>query len=1653
MRSQQVRRFLLEREVRRRRLALTVERMEARVLLANVTVVSSADDGSVGTLRWAILQVNGDSTPGAIQFNLPGAGVKVIGVLSPLPELTVPVAIDATSQPGYTGWPLVAIDGRLAGKDAAGLVLSAGGSSVRGLCITNFSGAGLILDGGSGSVLQGNFIGVDSSGMTAQPNGDGVAILGSSFNTIGGMTPDSANLLSGNAGHGIRVVRTIQDSAGNLIIGNRVGTTADGVSALGNGASGIQISGATRNVVGGAEPGTGNVVSGNLQNGLELVSAASENTVLGNLIGTSSDGRDVLGNFRNGILLSSASNNSIGGATPGSGNVVSANFGDGIGLFSGSSENLIEGNWIGTESTHTLRLGNRGNGVSLASSDNTVGGLGAGAGNTIAYNGSGLSGAGVQLHGVVARNSILSNAIHDNAGLGINLGSGPTPNHAPGASDGPNNYQNYPVLSTARTDGRVSSLISSLLGIPNSSYTVQFFGSPAGDPSGFGEGRTFLGSYGLDTDGTGNATKTFDLPGLPPNSVISATATDAEGNTSEFSPFVAVRAVTDLAVSIRATPNPVTVGSRLFYTVTVANSGNLEARGVELTDVLPPRAFLVGMTPSQGVASSTNGQTITARLGTIPAGGSATLTVEVQVVDGRGPALSSSASVHSDDIDSNPADNSATVTTLVTAPADLSLSVSSSAATVLLGGTLDWTLTATNRGPADAHHARLSVPLTGFAYVSADAPQGTSSYSDGMLTVDFGTLLAGAQTTVTLQLRAAAVGTFSNIAAITSDEFDPRPYDDQATATVSVLPVTDLGVIIEPDGLKTGTGQAFRVSVRAVNRAADAGGVVLAFVLPTGFSFISAVSDRGDAPTLETATGTITALIGDLPAGGDAHVLVTVRTTAAAGEMLKTEARVSSEGADSDPLDNVAACTISVRDVSELVVTMVPSASLVPIGQALRYDLGVSNLGPADEPDAALVLPLPSGVSLVSATSDTGSAPVIEDGVLRAAIGKMATGRAANISVVVSPGTSLLGLLTLSASVVGENYSIDPGRASASVLVTPSSGVSISVAPRSTPAHEDAVLTYTLTVSNAGPSPAADVLISSPLPAGTSYRSASGDPGIATRFEDGRVWASLNSLGVGQAVQIEVTVIPLGTFIRSELALAGTVIASAFDPDPRDNEASVTVPVAPSNDLAVSLVSSLGPTPLSAGGPFSITAVVVNRGPSPASGVVLRLPLDGAAQFLSGSSTQGTVGLQSGLLEATIGTVAPGTTVIAEFRFVAAAIGPTTWTAAVSGNEYDLDLGSNEAAISLNILESPGSLGFTSAAYEVDESAGFIEIPVIRTLGTRGSVSVRYQTTSVDATAGMDYLPVSGILMFAEGETRKSIRVPILKNPHNSHDEFVGLALDSPGDGAVLATQVSTLIRIRDIDPDFTPPRVMSLEFAGHASAITGLIASFSEPVQVTASQLGVSYQIVDLGTSGRATPASVSPIELLVSIADASGQRISLVPAQPLAAGHFYRITLAGSGISPIRDLAGNPLAGSNGQAGSDYVVLFGRGSNLSYVDQRANLVTFRVTGGGYVDVIRDPSGEGQVMRLVEAVPGSTTLSGTVKRAKGRGVGRTTLDSIEGLGSFGQVRVKLSSPPFTIRHYPFFLNNGRNLSTRGAIAAPRRISTKAAPRPVRPVP
>src|SRR5262245_33868020 len=257
---------------------LICEMMERRWLLSTFVVTNTSDDTNPNSLRWAILQAN--SSPAGsrveIDFNIPTAGVRTIHLASPLPAIDVPVMIDGTTEPGYQDSPSVEIDGSaIAGAGIGGLVLTAGQSTVRGLSLVGFSGSAIVLTSGGHNAVAANYLGLTPSG-TVSPNHQGISLLGSSSNTIGVGAAGMGNVISGNTGDGILIEPgSGTDSTSNLIVGNEVGTSPDGLHAIANAGAGIDVAGASANVIGGPGQVFGNVLSGNVGPGIRVTGDAS----------------------------------------------------------------------------------------------------------------------------------------------------------------------------------------------------------------------------------------------------------------------------------------------------------------------------------------------------------------------------------------------------------------------------------------------------------------------------------------------------------------------------------------------------------------------------------------------------------------------------------------------------------------------------------------------------------------------------------------------------------------------------------------------------------------------------------------------------------------------------------------------------------------------------------------------------------------------------------------------------------------------------------------------------------------------------------------------------------------------------------------------------------------------------------------------------------------------------------------------------------------------------------------------------------------------------------------------------------------------------------------------------------------------------------
>ncbi|HUS36076.1 MAG TPA: right-handed parallel beta-helix repeat-containing protein [Verrucomicrobiae bacterium] len=505
---------------------------------ATFTVTNTADSGA-GSLRQAILDANANAGPDVIDFNIAPAGEKTITLANAsggLADISDPVTIDGTTQPGFSGKAAIEVSGASVLTAVDGLRITTSNCVVRGLVIDRFRSDGIEINGGGNNVIEGCIIGLNLAGATVSANSfNGVLISDSSSNRIGGATAAARNIISGNVQQGVRIDGVT--SMGNVVSGNYIGVDITAAIDRGNNQHGVYVNGPVATTIGGATIDERNIISGNDQNGILIEGAGSERTgVYGNYIGTDAQGLVDLGNTADGVRINLVGNHRIGGA--GKGNLISGNNSDGIEITGATAtNNYVEANLIGVNSTGAAGLANSTHGIQISAnaSWNYIGGAVPGQGNTIAFNN---QDAIYILAGT--NNTIRANSTFSNGGQGIDLDpNGATANDSNDADVGANQRQNFPILTSAVVSATETLVTGTLNSTPGGLFWIDVYSVSNPDVSG-GEGQQYLGAFMLNTDVAENGFFSVPLIVAANGRYVCATATDEWGNTSEFSPNINV---------------------------------------------------------------------------------------------------------------------------------------------------------------------------------------------------------------------------------------------------------------------------------------------------------------------------------------------------------------------------------------------------------------------------------------------------------------------------------------------------------------------------------------------------------------------------------------------------------------------------------------------------------------------------------------------------------------------------------------------------------------------------------------------------------------------------------------------------------------------------------------------------------------------------------------------------------------------------------------------------------------------------------------------------------------------------------------------------------------------------------------------------------
>ncbi len=1159
--------------------------------------VTNTNDGGPGSLRQALLNSVGSGD--LINFNIPGGGVKTITIDSALPTISHNgLFLDGTSQPGYAGTPLIEINGNNLALD--GLTVAAPSVIVQGLTINRCNGAGIkLLALAMNCIVDGCWLGTNNAGTAASPNVFGVFCSGATLCFIGTLGSPTPNVISGNTSIGV----LLQSGANvNRVAGNRIGTTASGLAALGNNI-GIDLQ-SQLNIV------EGNVVCSNTNVGIGFeTSVSNSNTVVNNNVGVGADSATPLPNTNNGIeLFSDGGNNTIGN-TSGGGNLVVANGASGI--LANSSSNSITG-------------------------------------NTITSN----SGAGVYVNG--AGNFIKQNAIAGNGGLGIDLAPlGVNANDAGDADSGANNRLNYPVITSASSSSTNTIVTGSLNSTPSGSFEISLYSNTTCDTSGFGEGMTFIGSTVVTTDGGGNATFGVNIAVNTTGKTLTATTKDVGGNTSEFSACSAVTPAADMGITISDAPDPVGPGANVTYTVVVTNAGPGNVTSATLFMPTPPNTTFVSvaqsgttgwvvMTPTVGSGGSIQGSRPS-----FASGASTTFTIVLQVNPATAPGtvITANASTSSATADPNGANNNASTSTTVAAQADLGITIADAPDPVTAGNNITYSFTATNAGPSNAANASFSFTLpAGTTYVATGttAPgwtpitppiggTGTVTYSNA----SFASGAAGNfQIIVKVDPNAASGSTINANVSITSPTTDPTPANNSASTTTTVNTQADptvVSVTDAPDPVAAGANLTYTVTA-SNNGPSDAANPTVSMPTPAGTTFVSATPAAGWTPSTPAvgASGTVTFTRASFASGGTATFTVVVKVGGGVGNgsIVTATATIASSTTDNDSTNNSASASTTISAQADLSVGITDAPDPVTAGNNVTYMVTASNAGPSDATNPVVALPVPVGMTFVSASSVAGwnvsAPPVGGTGTVTYTSPSLVAGGSASFQIVFKVQSNVGGgsAFTATATVSASTPDSTPGNNSASTAtaVNTLADLSVSISDAPDPASAGTNVTYTVTPQNAGPSDGASASVSLPVPSGTTFVSASSAAGwnltAPSAGGTGTVtYTRLQFAPTDSAVFQIVVKVGAGVASGSTVTATATISSPTNDPTPANNSASTSTTINAQADLSVTL--SDAPDPVTSGTDLTYTITIMNAGPSDAQTVSVAEATPSGTTFVS----------------------------------------------------------------------------------------------------------------------------------------------------------------------------------------------------------------------------------------------------------------------------------------------------------------------------------------------------------------------------------------------------------------------------------------------------
>jgi uncharacterized repeat protein (TIGR01451 family) len=1107
---------------------------------------------------------------------------------------------------------------------------------------------------------------------------------------------------------------------------------------------------------------------------------------------------------------------------------------------------------------------------------------------------------------------------------------------------------------------------------------------------------------------------------------------------------VTVTPISDIQVSLTASSPTVLAGQQIIYTLTATNMGPSVADGVLVTDKLPLAALatFVSATADSGPSPTLANGVVTDNFGTLNPNQSVTITITVLTTVNAPPNVTDTAAATSNATDPVTTNNSASVTTTVVPDADVAItSITANPASLTATHNLTITIGFVNNGPSAATGVSVIDTLpTGFTFVSASTSIGTFKVSGQTVTVNAGTMPVGATGTLTINATTTllAVGNDTDSASISATLADPNVDNNTMSTPITIVPpIADMSVTsatANPSRVLVGGNATFVVNV--MNSGPDpATGAQLTDVVPNGMLILSVLSSAG---AVSVSGNTIFAPLGTMAPGATATLTIVAQATSNGVGAASNTATVSANVLDPDTSNNSMSATTTVSvplaDLAIASVTATPSAAL--LGQNVTFSIAIVNNGPDQSTGGTIIDSLPAGLTLVSATVNNGSV-LSQNNAAVATLPTLNSGGTAILTIVAK--TTALGSIGNGATISGNQVDPTPGNNSGATAITvsPAADLQVKIVPTPVPGLSGQNLTYTVTVTNAGPSTATNVSLSDTLPSTVNYVSATSSQGSAPTQASGVITALIGTLAPNATATLTIVGLPTGAAVGLVTDTA-TATSDQANPKPSDASAKSITTISAVANLNIAAIGSSDQVVTGHTLTYTITVTNPVTGPNDATNVLVVDTLPPSVTFGSVTTSAGTASFALGTVTALLGDIPVGQSATIVINVTPKSAITISNVATVEADEPD-PAGVSLASVNTTVVTPPGVFSFHQSALTAPETAGTIPITIDRTGGFQGVVTVVLSTVpGGNATPGVDYVPFTQTLVFGQGVISQTVNLRVLPDPNDRVNELVHLQLSAPTNGASLGPVPTAIATIVNTDPNIVGPAVTSLRLIGPATAITSLDFTFNKPLNPLSAINTNNYHIF--------APGNV-PVPVASAVYDPTTLSVFVTPAVPLKANVSYLAVANGTTPGAISDLAGNPLNSIfNVAPGVNFVSPVARGTKFSYVDGAGAVIGLQIQGGGILDLTDFAQGQAATLQVLNPVPHRTVITGSVRP----GGKRTQFFQILGLGKFGAVSANLFVGPFFPRNFPFTSTHSVDapavdvLLPKGAAKPSARVGAKA---------